>query len=429
MKVNSVKKNSYSKLFFSFVVSISIVVFTLTGCERNNTRKKINAFLEEHKVEQFNKNTDSWEKAKIKGNKINNQLYMILKGDESKGHRLFGDLHEERFSVEYDVWARNQPVYSRDDEYRYRCDLRLSQFAGLIVETGCYEAVKKLISYLNSKPNPSSSHWELILWVIMKIELVHEKNDDALDILNQFYSNNYPILGYINIDRNFLKFYMDSQNQNGIDIFYPEETLNIHREGTLEHAIKTSSKELQSALFLNYTIRDSDIQKNIPLQQLNSSLENFKPSNPRKGGYIFVFDNKKHMENVSNTSGSSALEQRSRNAYIQTTGRFSSQYFTRYETEIMHPVANPDNAQIIIMETYSYQEDVGWSTPLYLRHTNVQVVNLTTGKTIFNKTYRTPPREGNMRLLYLDNPYRDMYDGYRPELFAEQISEIVKRTL
>ena len=419
-EVNSMKKINYLKLLFGFIVPISAIVFTLTGCERNNTRKKINAFLEESKVEQFNKKTNGWEQAKIsKGSKvcINNQLYMILKGDESGRHRLYGNLSEEIFSVEDDVWARNQPVYSRRDEYRYRCDLRLSQFADLIVETECYEAVKNLISYLNSTPYPDPDHWKLVLWVVIKIELALEKNAEAVNILNQFYSNNYSILTQIiDIDHNFLKFYINSQNQDIVNIFYPEKVLKIHRDGTLEYAIKTSSKEFQSALFSNYDISDSDIRKNFPLQQLKSSIENIKSSNPHKGGYVFVFDDRKHTL-YSNITVES---------HLVDAGPTHSQHFTRYKTEIMHPVTDPDNAQILIYESYSYQKQVGWPS-LYLCHTNVQAIDLTTQKTIFNKTFRTPPYKGS--IIGSSGSNYAIWGEYKPELFAKQISEIVKRTL
>jgi len=370
------------KMLLISSVLVTSLVLNLSGCWESETEKKINTFLQECNFLQYNDKKGVHEAKKIKGGskkEIEEQLFKILK-DEKYGH-----------------------VIKRNEIHRL-C-------ANLIVETGMYGTAKKLISDLYYEN--SNSCYQLLSRIAIMTECVSKKTPEAVEFLNLFFKIRSFDCADAGFSPSFLKFYIKSPNSDIIDKFYPEKVSNIHKEGTLEHAIvKLSSKELQNVILGHYKI--PDIRKALPLVEFKKILEDFKPSNPQKGGYLFVFDNTPHKLNSDHYS---------------TVTEMNMRYFNKhlgYETEILHLVSNPDNAQIIIYETYSYEKDNAWSGNVFLRHTNVQVVNATTKETIFNKTFKTFLR-GRDVIVYTP-PYA-LYDAYRSGSFAKQISEIVKRNL
>jgi hypothetical protein len=148
------------------------------------------------------------------------------------------------------------------------------------------------------------------------------------------------------------------------------------------------------------------LMKAFCLSAVKASLADLKPSSPQKGGYFLVFDDagREFGEFTLNAPYNKADE---------------------YKTDTLFPVLNPNNAQIIIYEIYSYEKPDGyWFGSVFLRHTTVRVVNTATGKTVFNRTFRS---SGDDRCFYSGDYALD--DDYNERDYAEQISALVQRGL
>ncbi|MDR1056345.1 MAG: hypothetical protein LBL90_11135 [Prevotellaceae bacterium] len=362
------KLHSYKKVFLCFTV---MAIFTLAGCGDVKTTKKVNTFLQEN----------GWEKIHI-GSKedINSQLFdILLKHDFGLGNGI--------------------------QEQREQRQIRVAEF---IVENGFYGTAKKFIS---SYPYLGWRSFELILWIAIMTDAISEKNTEAIEFLNFFHQE---IIGKdyeqeLDYYFSFLILYEEAP-----EIF---EKINyggyrnswIRPKEAIVRAVIQSSKKFKKAITEQLTIREA-----FPLSIAENLFANFKPSNPKKGKYLLVFDNTTHK--------------------LYKTRADTSDYFTRtvfkkdislYEAGILQPANKLNEAQIIIYETYSYQQPNGyWFGYVYLVRTNVKVVNAVTGKTIFNKTFKSTGDES-----YLGTGDYILDDDYSAKEYVKQILEIVKKAL
>ncbi|MDR1983611.1 MAG: hypothetical protein LBQ28_02155 [Prevotellaceae bacterium] len=354
-----------------FLIVIFSIVEIFSGFENMGTKNKINAFLEARGMQTIEGGSKE---------EIESQLFSVLKDHIT---RVFGE---------------------------YENDTLLSSIADLIVETGCYGTAKRMKGY---------GILRLLFWITIKADAVLEKTPENEEFLKWFYrtaeDTNHSEFGNLA----FFKLY--EENPNMLNKFYPEQTA-YQEEGSLENALTKSSKEFKNFIIKQTVTAGYEKRKTkaFPVSMIKSILADFKPSAPEKGGYLFVFDDSEHK--LPDNSGES---------YTTNTNRT---YTDRYETYILHPVLNPDNAQIIIYETYSYagpriynHQHGGISA--YLCHTNVRVVNAATGKTIFNKTYRS-----DWDFIYSVSENSDYfidndYNYAESEKFAKQISELVEKGL
>ena len=134
-------------------------------------------------------------------------------------------------------------------------------------------------------------------------------------------------------------------------------------------------------------------------------FESFKATSPKKGGYVFEYD-----DPLAHTKPSRLYD---------------------YKTDILYPVSNPNNASIIIREKYTYQDITGLyfptpSSKVYLKHTNVQVKDAVSGKILFNRTFKSTAGH----LLYentnvIDDAFTHIdRNNYVRNLFPDMLKEI-----
>jgi len=138
-------------------------------------------------------------------------------------------------------------------------------------------------------------------------------------------------------------------------------------------------------------------------------FENFKASSPKKGAYVFEYDDLLHHGET-------------------VQGQFKYQ---EYETEILYSVSNPNNASIIISEKYIY-EDVTrkYATPLknvYLIHTNIQVKDAVSGKILFNRTYKTTAPEHFTTRYTSYETLKDQYETFND--FKDLPDDAIKKEI
>jgi hypothetical protein len=382
------------------VVICSIVVFLsiglLGGCriEERRLNDAINSFLQEN---ELGKLPDSFmTPSKVE---INNQFYRVLAEHE------FGDGFIHKKSI-----------------------------AEFIVETGCYKTAEQIMTI---KAHGDNYEQELVLafWIAVTAEALLEKTPAAEALLELFYQIieedsaaewitdyfwNLPILT------------IHEETPEMIELFYPElmDKIKSHQtEETLVNAI-ANSRRLKTAIFERIPLMDN-IENNIyntckvfPLSKYKTVLANFKALHPQKGGYILVVEDTERRLPLDNDPLPEFFVPKS-------PGRSCSEY----TTDTLHPVFDLNNAQLIIHETYSYEgpKKYGFyigvglmSTSVYLRHTNIKVVDAANEKTLFNKTFKTNWTD-SYQLKWGDSYF--ISDDYDPGEYAKQISEIVKKAL
>jgi hypothetical protein len=233
--------------------------------------------------------------------------------------------------------------------------------------------------------------------------------------------------GRLDHDFAFLKLYEEAPDV--FEKFYPEiiKAKEIKTLGSLSNAVTKSSQEFKNTIIKQVK---TDITKSIPLSQSKTIFADFKPSTPQVGGYIFVFDDTGQFITLDSES---------------VTLDTPIHKVTSYKTDILYPVSNPNEAQIIIYETYSYKKPEHMYAGGYvvLRNTTVQAVYVENGKTLFKKTFmstanlnytRMYMQSGDGSLIpiggFHTTPENKQYvldDDFIPGEYAKQISEIIKK--
>jgi hypothetical protein len=355
------------KSVISIVLVVSIVGL-FGGCEEFKQNRKIrwtiNNFLNENGWETIT--SGSKEKA-------SEQLFAVL------GNYQFG---------------RGDGTLEEMIQRQARC-------ADLIIETGCFGTAESALS------NYDFYCMELGLWIALKVDALPEKTEEAEKILELFYENIQfePEYNWVAKSFTFLKFYEEAPDI--FEKFYPEvlEENKIKKAGSLANAVINASKEMKNAIIRQITADDeSTLITAFPLSAVEAVLADFKPLFPQKGGYFLVFDDRTRKVG-------------------EFTLKAPANMADEYKTDTLFPVINPNNAQIIIYETYSYEMPDGyWFGTVFLRHTNVLVVNAATGRTVFNKTFRS---SGDERYFYSGDYVLD--DDYNENSYAEQISALIQR--
>jgi hypothetical protein len=357
-------------VFIGFVVLLTTALFALGGCGDIKTARKINAFLRENGFETIRGGSKE---------EINGQLFDVL---AEHGFGMGNGSYEEM-------------------------EQRRIRFASVIVETECFDTAKK--AFLS----PDFLGYYFGLWAVIKTDAVPEKSPEALEFLEFFYrliKEDETLRSIISDNFSFLKLYEEAPDV--LEQFYPElvEEKELHRDGVLANAITKSSKEFKNAIIEQVS---ADISYAFPFSKFKETLADFKPSSPREGGYLFVFDDSEHKLYKSSDSSES---------FTRIVSRHD---VSDYRTDILYPVVNPNDAQIIIYETYSYEKPNNyWFGYVYLLHTNVRVVHTASGRTIFNKNFRST---GDESYWYTGDYAID--NDYDSKEYAKQISEIVKRGL
>jgi hypothetical protein len=387
------KLHNYKKIFLSFTV---LAICALAGCGDSETKKEVNAFLQQN----------GWEK--IKGGskeEINTQLFDVLR---KHSFGLGNGATEERKQRQIGV-------------------------AGFIVENEFYGTANNILSY-----DLYGDSGELILWLALMTDAMPEKSSEVIEFLDLFYQrmkngkNEEELKYYFS----YLMLY-----EAAPEIF---EKINYEKdmrpsEAIVRAAIQTSPEfkkaitehlTIQDAFYLNEAIvraaiqaspefrktltEQLTIQKAFPLSMADAILADFKPSNPQKGKYLFVYDDAPHELYKSRIDISDYF-----------TKSIYEQNLSLYEAGILQPAEKLNEAQIIIYETYTYDfPDTYMSGYIYLLHTNVKVVNAVTGETIFNKTFEST---GDEFYAFTGDYFVD--DDYRAEEYAKQILEIVEKGL
>ena len=151
-------------------------------------------------------------------------------------------------------------------------------------------------------------------------------------------------------------------------------------------------------------IRNAPYLKNGGFKRLFSVdeklFEKFKATSPKKGGYIFEYDDP--FNNIND-----------------------SERLFDYATDLLYPVSNPNNASIIIREKYIYQDITNYYTTkpgsnIYLLHYNIQVKDAVSGKILFNRTYKSTT-EFLIHYTIIDNAFgfnnnRDKFIDVKKEI-------------
>ena len=384
MKILKPKKNLPRNLWFFFLLASLI----FSGCEPART-KEVNKILKEYGF--FNE--------KIKGKteaEINTGLFNILK------------------------------EYQREN----------SELADMIIKMECFGTAKKIISrgrdlegyYNENSPEtyqiPTDRQSLLVWWILIKIDALPEKTNEAKSVLDLLYrglesENSENWAAWMLSPIKFLILHEEAPN---FHVLFPEisKKYEIETMRSLDNAFKNSSMKMKNEI-KKCINSNRFMSKSFPLSAFKTIPADFKPSNPIKGGYILVFDdNSPRLEGVRSVSDRNANSYRVENEAL---------LLLLNPTDALFPVLNPTDAEIIIYETYSYSgplqyfTNVGGGASVYLRNTNVKVVNAVTQKTIFNKTFRTPESSG---YSIRRDEFVHVVDYYRGD-FSKEIAKLVKK--
>ena len=376
------KRNLLKNVYFGFL----LVSLIFSGCESRT--KEVNKILEEYGFYETitGKSEDE----------INTELFNLL-----KERNFIIDKYILRKISEHELMIKELP-----------------ELADMIIKMKCFGTAKKIIS---KDDPPHDKQLYLALWIIIKIDALLEKTPEAESVLELFYKGlengrfaNQVTYQFRFLTHNFLK--LHEEDPNILELFYPE-IISIYESktnGSINNAIINSSMKLKNEIIKRNVY--NDIKKSFPLSRVKTILADFKPSSPQKGGYIIVFDDTDpKLPKISET--------------------IKDDFSSGYGNETLFQVQNPNKTQVIIYETYSYSKQfynyvkdgimIGGKSDctVYLRNTNVKVVNVITGKTIFDKTFKTPAEKG-----YITHGGAViLVDRYKREKFVKEIAELVKK--
>jgi len=429
----------YKKTLFSFAV---LTLLTLSGCGNGSLRKEVNVFLR----------ANGWEEIQS-GSKeeINSQLATVLinhnfgrddgNDEQQKGvadfiveNELYGtannilltnyfyndsNAYDLIFKIVLMVDEMSEKKSESADFLKNFHQSELTHKANIFLRKNSWEEIR-----IGSKEEINSHLANVLIKNTFGTgfgfgsDAVQKKNQDrVVDFIveNEFYgaANNILLSNYFYRDSNAFNLIfkivlmvdeMSEKEFESVEFlknFYKKaEGLSWdYRNGAFLIAVQKSSKEFKKEL-----IERLKIEKALPLSLSENILPDFIPSDPKKGKYALFSNSKKGKQQ-----------------------HFEKQYLSGYATETLFPASYLKEAQIIIYEICYNERIYGYgSMPVYLVHTNVKVVNAVTGKTIFNKTYKT---KRHQQYVYMDGDTEIIDDNYEQIEYAKQISEIVKNDL
>jgi len=284
--------------------------------------------------------------------------------------------------------------------------IRVAKF---IVENEYYATAKQLFY-------PTENALRLMLHIALKVDSISDKSPNASEFLTSFYQrikekDFEKILGQ---ELSFFTLYEAS----------PELLRNLHCENIADtdywsingkriefwlrqdepvvSGILNSSEEFKKRILEALTI-----QKGFPASISEDTFASYKPSNPSAGKYLLVYDDERQKL------------PKGQNSFFYSS--MSVKEASRYETETLKPAKKINEAQIVIYENYFYERQSRYTGGyVYFRNTNVKAIDITTGREIFNETFKTKGRE-----IYRSSDEYVVDDDYNGQ-FKEQIFQIIR---
>lgn len=319
--------------------------------------------------------------------------------------------------------------------------------ADFITKLEYYEVVSQLATkIINENGKRDGSIHDIYILCLINISLLIEKPiiaQTALETLNEiiqklsFRMDNNPRMFYINLDGDiagssgidanilagFSAFVLDNDSPSSLK-YYPNILKNAYDKYPYIKDLKSAPEELKNMILTStFFEKGGGFKRVFPASE--RLFENFSPSSPKRGAYIFEFDDAFYQPNGKDYH------------FVQTF--VNSVAVNSYKKGILYSVSNPNHASIIIKENYSYeyvglyqiQRDLGhdfWQATggkrdVYVRRTNVQVKDAVSGRILFNRTHKT--KALNKYDVYNDNSKYELYYSFPIDEFREDIENII----
>jgi len=366
-----------------FITVIACIVFA--GCKESDDARRINEYL-------ASKGINETVKYRNRSQAINGIYQMIFQNNyfrdnpkeaadfitELEYYEVVMMLEYTLINEIYDSTIKKQLRQKYDIEKRYG-------------HTPVFLPLRAPIYEEEDLPTPRPGLWDnpqsptdedfavhVALISLISIFSLSEKPPVACDALEMFknivasFERDYYV-DETNHKDGFSRFVLDNETPSILQKFYPYLYEHAYYVFPYIEDLKNAPDEFK-AIILNAPY----FQKGRLVRSFTASeklFDSFKATSPKKGAYVFVYDD-------------------SPNHPVSRTGACWA-----YETNLLYPVSNPNNASIIISEKYIYEDITrnyflsGPRINVYLKHTNVQVKDAVSGKILLNVTQKSTAPE------------------------------------